>query len=91
VASVANAYPICDVASIANAYPICDVASVAKKCGVATVANVYPICDVAGWLGWLAGLAGQAGPRPGNEIWEVLLGWPKIDPEPLTRSPDGTR
>ncbi len=38
VASVANAYPICDVASVANAYPICD---------VATVANAYPICDVA--------------------------------------------
>ena len=34
-------------------------------------------------LAGLAGLAGQAGPRPGNEILEVLLGWPKMVPEPL--------
>ncbi len=36
-----------------------------------------------GWLAGLAGLAGQAGPRPGNQILEVLLGWPKMVPEPL--------
>jgi len=43
--------------------------------------NWLPVLE--GWLAGLAGLAGQAWPRPGNEILEVWVGWPKMVPEPL--------